>query len=87
MFMNDELVPDACVIDYEVLRRYIKENLDETIGEQYAEPQGRIVFAKKPVTPQKPVETGDQTNVLPYVLCAAAALILIILLVIIKKKK
>ena len=87
MFMNDELVPDVCVIDYEVLRRYIKENLDETIGEQYAEPQGRIVFAKKPVTPQKPVETGDQTNVLPYVLCAAAALILIILLVIIKKKK
>lgn len=87
MFKNNKLVRDEFKLDNEVLIDYVTKNLNGKIGEQYAEPQGRIVFAKKPVTPQKPVETGDQTNVLPFVLCAAAALILIILLIIVKKKK
>ena len=43
MFMDNELVIDGGLTDYQVLIDYITEYLDGTVGAEYEQPQGRIV--------------------------------------------
>lgn len=42
MFMDNELVIDGSLTDYQVLIDYITEYLDGTVGTEYEQPQGRI---------------------------------------------
>ena len=42
MFMDNELVMDGGLTDYQVLIDYITEYLDGIVGEEYDQPQGRI---------------------------------------------
>lgn len=42
MFMDNELVIDGGLTDYQVLIDYITEYLDGVVGEEYEQPQGRI---------------------------------------------
>ena len=42
MFMDNELVIDGGLTDYQVLIDYITEYLDGTVGAEYEQPQGRI---------------------------------------------
>ncbi len=42
MFMDNELTADEGMMDYEVLMTYLTEELNGTVGEEYALPQGRI---------------------------------------------
>ena len=43
MFMDNELVIDGGLTDYQVLIDYITEYLDGTVGAEYEQPQGRIM--------------------------------------------
>ena len=44
MFMDNELTVDEGMIDYEILMTYLKNELNGTVGDEYALPQGRIVI-------------------------------------------
>ncbi len=42
MFMDNELTVDEGMIDYEILMTYLTDELNGTVGDEYALPQGRI---------------------------------------------
>lgn len=42
MFMDNELTVDEGMIDYEILMTYLADELNGTVGDEYALPQGRI---------------------------------------------
>lgn len=44
MFMDNELLLDDGMADYQVLMKYIDEELGGSIGAEYSEPQGRIII-------------------------------------------
>ncbi len=44
MFMDDALLKDEVMLDSEVLIRYIADVLGGVVGEEYAQPQGRITI-------------------------------------------
>jgi len=46
MFADNVLLQDCVMLDNQVLITYITEGLGGTIGQEYAEPQGRIVFVE-----------------------------------------
>ncbi len=47
MFADNVFTQDCVMLDNQVLIKYITEGLGEVIGQEYAEPQGRIVFAEE----------------------------------------
>ena len=47
MFVDNVYTQDKTMIDNQVLITYITEGLGGTVGQQYAEPQGRIVFVEE----------------------------------------
>ncbi len=42
MFMDNEVIREAGMADFELLIEYIQNNLDGVVGDEYAQPQGRI---------------------------------------------
>ena len=44
MFMEDEVIPDMLVFDYEVLIEYIADILQGHLKEKYSSPEGRIII-------------------------------------------
>ncbi len=42
MFMGNELIIDEGMMDYEILMKYLTDELDGTVGNEYASPKGRI---------------------------------------------
>lgn len=44
MFMDNELTIDGGMLDYQILMTYLTDYLDGTVGNEYAEPQGRITI-------------------------------------------
>ena len=42
MFMDNELTIDGGMLDYQILMTYLTDHLGGTVGNEYAEPQGRI---------------------------------------------
>ena len=59
---NVEIVKDCVMIDNQVLINYIVNELDGTVGKEYAAPEGRITIVtasaepEQPAEPEKPVE-------------------------------
>ena len=47
MFTDNVYTQDCVMIDNQVLITYITEGLKGVIGEEYAEPQGRITFVEE----------------------------------------
>jgi 2',3'-cyclic-nucleotide 2'-phosphodiesterase (5'-nucleotidase family) len=47
MFADNVYTQDSVLLDNQVLIQYITENLGGVIGEEYAEPQGRITFVER----------------------------------------
>jgi 2',3'-cyclic-nucleotide 2'-phosphodiesterase (5'-nucleotidase family) len=46
MFADNVFTQDSVMLDVQVLIKYICEGLGGVIGQEYAEPQGRIIFSK-----------------------------------------
>ena len=44
MFMDNKLILNEGMLDYQVLITYITENLDGIVGEEYSTAQGRIII-------------------------------------------
>ncbi len=42
MFMDNEMVVEEGMVDYQILITYINDYLNGTIGERYSAPEGRI---------------------------------------------
>ena len=53
---NVEIIKDCVMIDNPVLINYIVEELNGTVGKEYAAPAGRITIVTAPAEPEKPVE-------------------------------
>ena len=53
---NVEIIKDCVMIDNQVLINYIVEELNGTVGKEYAAPAGRITIVTAPAEPEKPVE-------------------------------
>ncbi|NLW03084.1 MAG: bifunctional metallophosphatase/5'-nucleotidase [Clostridiaceae bacterium] len=47
MFADNVFTQDSVMLDVQVLITYITEGLDEVIGQEYAEPQGRVIFVEE----------------------------------------
>ena len=47
IFADNVITQDSVMLDVQVLINYITEGLGGVMGEEYAEPQGRIVFVEK----------------------------------------
>ena len=47
MFKNCKLLENGIMLDNQVLKTYMTEALNGTIGQEYAAPQGRIQFTAK----------------------------------------
>ena len=53
---NVEIIKDCVMIDNQVLINYIVEELNGTVGQEYAAPAGRITIVTAPAEPEQPVE-------------------------------
>lgn len=53
---NVEIIKDCVMIDNQVLINYIVEELNGTVGQEYAAPAGRITIVTAPAGPEQPVE-------------------------------
>ena len=53
---NVEIIKDCVMIDNQVLINYIVEELNGTVGKEYAAPEGRITIVTAPAEPEQPVE-------------------------------
>ena len=49
MFADNVFTQDSVMVDVQVLIKYITEDLGGVIGEEYAEPQGRIIFVEEKI--------------------------------------
>ena len=53
---NVEIIKDCVMIGNQVLINYIVEELNGTVGQEYAAPAGRITIVTAPAEPEQPVE-------------------------------
>ena len=85
MFEGAEMVSDTGILDVEILEKYIVENLDGVIGEEYRRVKTHITYTEGYLTQPPYVTDGDHAVVIAVV-GIVLAIITIVTVLIIRKK-